>query len=121
MREINRHAVASLFRRLFFKTTSLSTLFAATLLFAIPPVVQAQVQPNITVCPAGPPSCEYSTPEAAVNAAGNGDTIEFVVTATYVLGDTLQVDNSITILGNDSVFDADGRRAIDVTGNREVH
>jgi len=118
MRKINRHAVASLLRRLFFKSTSLSTLFAAILMFAIPPVVQAQVAPGIyTVCSAGPTTCDYITPEAAVNdqARVDGDTID-ILTDTYVLGATLQVDNSITILGNDSVLDANGIRAINVFG-----
>ncbi len=98
-------------RRFFTKTSCLSTLFAAILLMAIAPVAQAQ---DITVCPSG---CGYTTPEAAVNdpARVDGDTI-LITQGTYVLGSTLQVNNSITILANNSVFDADGRRAIEVTG-----
>ena len=121
MRKINRHAVAGLLRRLFFKTTSLSTLFAATLLFAIPPVVEAQVQLAITVCPAGPPSCDYSTPEAAVNdpARVNGDIID-IVTGTYVMVAPMQVVNSITINGNGSTLNANGNRALEVTGTSPV-
>jgi len=37
-----------------------------------PPVVRAA---SHTVCPAGPPACDYSTIQAAVDAAGDGDVI----------------------------------------------
>ena len=119
MRKFNRQTVAGLLRRLFFKTTSISILFAATSLLALPLAVEAQdpLPDTYTVCPAGPSDCDYATPEAAVNdpARVDGDTID-ILTGTYVLVSTLQVNNSITILGNDSVLDADRRRAIDVTG-----
>jgi len=72
-----------------------------------------------TVCKAAEPGCDYTSPEAAVNDPVRvvaGDTID-ITTDTYVLSTTLLVDRSMTILANDSVFDADGRRAIDVTGS----
>ena len=42
------------------------------LLFALAAPVSAA---TLTVCPAGPPACGYATIQAAVNAAGDGDTI----------------------------------------------
>ena len=84
----------------------------ATLLVAVPQITWAQT--TYTVCPTG---CDYASPEAAVNDPGlaDGDTID-VQTNTYVLALTMQVNDSITILANNSIFDADGRRAINVTG-----
>ncbi|MGD9265491.1 MAG: choice-of-anchor Q domain-containing protein, partial [Lysobacterales bacterium] len=65
-----------------------------------------------TVCPV---ACDYSSPDAAVNdpAIVDGDIID-IQTDTYVIAATMQVDDSITILGNNSVIDANGLRAIDV-------
>lgn len=91
-----------------------SILLAATLLVAIPQTARAMTH---TVCP-GVGVCSFESPEDAVNSETiiDGDIID-ILTGTYVLSATLQVSNSITILGNDSVFDANGiRRAIDVTG-----
>ncbi len=102
-------------------TTALSNLFAVTLLLALPLFAQAQAAGTYSVCPAGPPTCDYTTPEAAVNdpARVNGDIIA-ITTGTYVLGATLQIDNTMTIEGNDSVLDANGIRAIDVSGSISV-
>ncbi|MGB7452921.1 MAG: hypothetical protein WBM36_12420, partial [Lysobacterales bacterium] len=123
MRNINRQTVAGLLRRLFLKTTSLSTLstlFAASLLFAIPLVVEAQVQPPITVCLEGPPTCDYSAPEDAVNdPARVGDTIN-ITNETYELSEAMQVGDSITINGNNSILNANGNRALEVTGTSSV-
>ena len=49
------------------------------LLFALAAPVSAA---TLTVCPAGPPACGYATIQAAVNAAGDGDTIN-VYPGTY--------------------------------------
>ena len=117
MRKFNRQTVAGLLRRLFFKNNSLSTLFAASLLFAIPLVVEAQVSPGTyTVCP-GVGVCDYELPGAAVNDPDrvNGDIIE-IITDTYVLAETLLVDHDITINGNDSILEADGLRGVEIPG-----
>ncbi len=96
-------------------TFLVSGLLVATLLLALPQMVLAQT--THTVCKATEPGCDYTSPEAAVNdpAVVAGDTID-ITTDTYVLSTTLLVDRSMTILANDSVFDATGRRAIDVSG-----
>ena len=125
MRKSNRQTVAGLLRRLFFKTTSISILFAATSILAIPLAVEAQVGPaTYTVCP-GVGVCDYESPDEAVNAAArvSGDIINIVtgtVPDTYVLGATLQVDNNMTINGNGSTLDANGNRAIEVFGTSTV-
>ncbi len=96
-------------------TFLVSGLLVATLLLALPQMVLAQT--THTVCKAAEPGCDYTSPEAAVNdpAVVAGDTID-ITTDTYVLSTTLLVDRSMTIRANDSVFDATGRRAIDVSG-----
>ena len=85
----------------------------ATLVVAMPQTARAV---EYSVCPL-PAICDFTSPEDAVNDIDivDGDIIN-IVTDIYVLASTLQVDNSITILANNSVFDADGRRAINVTG-----
>jgi len=97
---------------------SVASVFLVVALLAVMPLTAfAQTQPQVyTVC-ALPATCDFTSPEAAVNDPGilDGDTID-IFTDTYVLGSTLQVDQQITILGNDSVFDANGLPAINVTG-----
>ena len=86
-------------------TILVSSLLTATLLVAVPQMAWAA---TYTVCKAGGAVvCHYESPELAVNDPGiaDGDTIN-ITTDTYVLGATLQVDNSITILANDSTFDS---------------
>jgi len=80
--------------------------------FAMPRVAHS-IEYSVCKLPA---SCDYTSPEAAVNdpLIGDGDTIN-IVTDTYVLSATLQVDNSITILANNSIFDANEARAISVS------
>lgn len=72
---------------------------------------------DVTVCPAGPPTCNFTSPEFAVSdvSVKSGETIN-VLKDTYVLAGTLQINKSLTIEGNDSVFDANGNRAINVFG-----
>jgi predicted outer membrane repeat protein len=108
---IFRLAVRHLICGLSVSTIIVSLLLTATLLLAGPQTAQAEIY---TVCPL-PAICDYQSPEVAVNdpVVVAGDTID-IVASTYVLGTTLQVDNSITILGHGSVFDANGIRAIDV-------
>ena len=110
MRSILRGVVPGYFCRLSANAYLVSSLFIATLLVAQP---QRDRSETYDVCP----NCTYTTPDDAVNNAGvvDGDTID-VQTGTYVLVNTIQVSNSITILANHSVFDADDGRAIDVTG-----
>lgn len=60
---------------------------------------------SYTVCPAGPPTCDYSVIQDAVDAAGDGDEIK-VATGTYAdindhdgLLQVVYIDKSITIRG----------------------
>lgn len=48
----------------------------------------------ITVCPAGPPECDYQTIQEAINAAGTGDTV-LVYPGTYIGQVTLKSDVSL--------------------------
>ena len=86
-------------------------LLTAALLVALSPTTWAA---TYTVCPL-PDICDYQSPDSAVNDSviADGDIID-ITADTYVLGATLQIDNSITILGNGSVFDANGLPAINV-------
>lgn len=95
-----------------FSTIIASILLAASLLLTVPQMAQAQT--THTVCDEG---CTFPSPEAAASSGivVSGDTID-VFTGTYVLGGTILVDKSLTILANDSIFDAAGQRAIDVSG-----
>ncbi len=98
------------------------SLGATIVLFLLTGIVpgampQSVLAATYSVCPL-PAVCDYQSPDVAVNdpVIVDGDTID-VVTDTYVLGATLQVDKSITILANNSVFDANGTvQAINVSG-----
>ena len=117
--KISLHIVADPFRCLFSKTNSVSILFATTLLFAIPLDARAQVQPaTYTVCPE---DCNYTSPEAAVNdpARVDGDTID-IATGAYVMVAPMQVVKPITINGNGSILNANGNRALEVTGTSPI-
>ncbi len=99
-----------------FATITIPVLLAACLLFAMPQLALAQG--TFTVCPSG---CDYTSPDTAVNDAArvDGDTID-ITTGTYVLGSAMQIVNSITINGNGSTLNANGNRALEVTGTSPV-
>ena len=111
-----RLVVTSVIFRLFATHTSTTVLFAACLLFAMPPLALAQG--TYSVCPSG---CDYTSPATAVNDAArvDGDTIE-ITTGSYTLDATMQVVNSITINGNGSTLNANGNRALEVTGTSPI-
>jgi uncharacterized repeat protein (TIGR01451 family) len=89
----------------------LALLFPLHLLAAEP---SAPVATTHSVCPAGPPTCDYATIQAAVDAAGSGDVIK-VAASTYtdvqarpappgysgpaVVTQVVYVDRSLTIRG----------------------
>jgi predicted outer membrane repeat protein len=112
MRTILRPVVPGLVCGFAISTTLISALLTASLLLAMPQSARAQT--THTVCDEG---CDFSSPEGAVSSPTvvNGDIID-VLNGVYTLGSTILVDKSITLLGNDSVFDANGLRAIDVSG-----
>jgi len=98
----------------YFTNKVVGTVLLSTSLLLVLPQVAAAADYSVCKLPA---ICDFQSPEAAVNdpAIVDGDTID-VVGDTYVLAATLQVSNQITILANNSIFDANGIRAIDVTG-----
>ncbi len=114
MRLFNRLVSTSPDRQLISTTSAVSILFAVILLFATPQTVLAA---TYTVCPVG---CDFTSPELAVDnnvAIADGDTIDVTPgTGPYVLSATIQVVNSITILGHDTVFDGNGMQAMTVSG-----
>ncbi|TET82114.1 MAG: hypothetical protein E3J37_07905 [Anaerolineales bacterium] len=93
---------------------------------------------SYTVCPAGPPTCDYSVIQDAVDAAGDGDVIK-VATGTYDdinnyngLAQVVYIIKSVTIRGgyttafaeppdpeaNPTILDAGGQgRVIYIEGN----
>jgi len=112
----------------------LAVLWLFTLLRAGPPAVHAAAY---TVCPAGPPTCNYHTIQSAVDAAGDGDVIK-VAGGTYTtvnayggLAQIVYISKSITIRGgyspafaeppdpqaNPTTLDAQGKgRVISIIG-----
>jgi len=52
---------------------------------------------TLTVCPAGPPNCQYATIPAALAAAVSGDTIT-LASGTYIAGFT--IDKGIRLIGS---------------------
>ena len=95
----------------------------AAILAAFSQMAWAQTPPapgTYTVCPLGTNpnggDCDYQSPVTAVNDVARvpGDIIDILTPVTYVLSETLQINKSITIEGNGSVFDANGIRAINV-------
>lgn len=102
-----------------------------------PAASQSRASNTYTVCPAGPPTCNFAVIQDAVNAAGEGDLIK-VSAGTYSqinnhggLAQVVYIDKRITIAGgynlsfadppdpvaNHTTLDAQGRgRVIYVTG-----
>lgn len=87
---------------LFFSLALVSTWF---LFLSGAPVSTRAAGNTYTVCPAGPPTCGYSSVQSAVEAAGDGDVIK-VATGTYTgVSDkgghtqVVYVDKSVTIRG----------------------
>ncbi|MBE9506612.1 MAG: hypothetical protein IMY86_01050, partial [Chloroflexi bacterium] len=60
----------------------------------------------ITVCPAGPPECDYQTIQEAINAAGTGDTV-LVYPGTYA--------GQVTLKTNVSLESSDGPEVTTIT------
>jgi|GEM_PF-6482147 len=117
MKKTLRFAMPFPFYRAGFSSTALAIVFALTLLLTVPLSAQAA---TYTVCP-GLNVCNFQTPDAVVNnaAIADGDVIN-ITTDTYVLGATMQVVNSITINGNGATLDANGSRALNVSGTSSI-
>lgn len=85
----------------------ISTLAVVVYLLLIWP--QAARTNDLTVCPAGPPACEYTSIQAAVDAASHGDVIKIAAGVyTHVLtrsgsAQVVYVNKSITLRGGYSV------------------
>ncbi len=115
-----------------------STIILIWFLFGLPNLARAA---SFTVCPAGPPTCDYSSVQSAVDAANDGDTIK-VATGTYTginnkggHPQVVYIDKSVTIRGgyttfnwttsdpaaNPTTLDAQGNgRVLYITGNINV-
>lgn len=85
----------------------IATLVAGVCLLLIWP--QAARTNDLTVCPAGPPACEYTSIQAAVDAASDGDVIKIAAGVyTHVLtrsgsAQVVYVNKSVTLRGGYSV------------------
>jgi predicted outer membrane repeat protein len=71
---------------------ALGVVAAAVVIWGVPPASAVKV----TVCPSGPPACEYASIAEAVAAAGEGDVIA-VAAGSYVGAFT--VDKSLRLVG----------------------
>ncbi len=71
---------------------------ALLLAFTIAPGLNGQAVPDVVVCPTSMNGCDYTDIQAAIDAAAPGWTIE-VRPGTYVLTDTLLVDESVALVG----------------------
>lgn len=117
--------------------------------FALPrtsPTTACALAAELTVCPAGPPTCEYTSIQAAVDVAAEGDVIKVAagtytdvhvrprrdITTTGVVTQVVYLAKSITLRGgyttaftdppdpdaNPAILDAQGRgRVLYITGN----
>ncbi len=81
-------------RKILFKT--LGALIAVAVLLALLPGSHVQADPStITVCASG---CDYTTIQAAIDAANAGDTIA-VGEGSYIITSSINVNKSLTIEG----------------------
>jgi hypothetical protein len=81
------------------KIINISAVFVlavAGLSGAAPLFTQTAFAATVTVCPAGPPTCDYSTIQAAINGVSGGDTIN-VEPGTY--NENLTVNKPLTLNG----------------------
>jgi parallel beta-helix repeat protein len=87
-------------------TIGLGLTLAAVWLLALSGFgVQEAHAASFTVCPVGPPTCDYSVIQYAVDAAGEGDVIKVAmgtyndVNSRYGLAQIVAIEKSITIQG----------------------
>jgi pectin methylesterase-like acyl-CoA thioesterase len=112
-------------KRLFIISGSILLGLTFTLIWLLsgPPVLTRAA--NYTVCTAGPPTCDYSTIQAAVDASLSGDTI-IVASGIYtenvsIIGTSLTIEGSGTVStivdGNasGSVFTINAGAAVTIT------
>ena len=85
-------------------------LLVAALLFAALPAGDAIAQTTINVCPAGSPTCDYATIQAAINASTAGDIIQ-VQAGTYT--ENVTINKDVTVQG---LNDPEGANAAVVNG-----
>jgi len=79
------------------KQTTRAVLVAAIAALALVGGGSARTNRTITVCPAGPPECEFSTIQAALIAAVDGDQI-LVARGTYA--GPVRIAKSVSVLGS---------------------
>ena len=80
-------------RRMLFLLPALPIVFLSAWL-----TIFASQDGIVTVCPAGPPDCDYATIQAGIDAAGAGDT---VVVHTGVYTEQVTLKSDVTLISND--------------------
>ncbi len=79
----------------------------------------AQGANTITVCPAGPPACQYGTVQEALSAASNGDRI-LIAPGTYSAGFTIAKSVSLIGSGESRTILSGGQDGVTVSAGATV-
>jgi Right handed beta helix region len=80
-----------------FRLCGLAVILIVSAIALAPAGAAGAVATSVTVCPAGPPTCDYATIQEALDAVDDGDSI-LVAPGTYAGGFT--IDKSVKLLGS---------------------
>lgn len=61
-------------------------------------IAGAQQSTTLTVCPSGPPACQYTSVQEALKAANSGDRIE-IAPGTYAQAESITITKGVTLAG----------------------
>jgi hypothetical protein len=84
-------------RRSPFRWSGLAAVLIVSAIALAPTGAVGAIERSVTVCPAGPPTCDYATIPEALDAVEDGDSI-VVAAGSYAGGFT--IDKSINLLGS---------------------